>query len=96
MTIHEHLDETVSIRFGPHTVGRFDAGGEPLNPGAKGDRAARRDQPAAQEIAISPFPFAAVYTLNPHLSTPTDKPDISTWRRQLRAARLCAAGIHRV
>jgi hypothetical protein len=40
VTIHEHLDETVSIRFGPHTVGRFDAAGKPLLPGAKGERAA--------------------------------------------------------
>jgi transposase len=40
VTIHEHLDETVSIRFGPHTVGRFDAAGKPLAPGAKGERAA--------------------------------------------------------
>ena len=30
MTIHEHLDETVSIRFGPHVVGRFDREGEKL------------------------------------------------------------------
>ena len=30
VTIHEHLDETVSIRFGPHVVGRFDAKGEKL------------------------------------------------------------------
>ena len=27
VTIHEHLDGTVSIRYGPHVVGRFDAGG---------------------------------------------------------------------
>jgi transposase len=27
VTIHEHLDETVSIRFGPHVVGRFDRQG---------------------------------------------------------------------
>jgi hypothetical protein len=40
VTIHEHLDETVSIRFGPHTVGRFDAAGKPPTPGAKGERAA--------------------------------------------------------
>jgi hypothetical protein len=40
VTIHEHLDETVSIRFGPHTVGRFDAVGEPLISQAKGERAA--------------------------------------------------------
>src|ERR1700674_1504534 len=32
VTIHEHLDETVSIRFGPHTVGRYDADGHPLRP----------------------------------------------------------------
>src|ERR1022692_3682704 len=25
VTIHEHLDETVSIRYGPHVVGRFDS-----------------------------------------------------------------------
>jgi hypothetical protein len=30
VTIHEHLDETVSIRFGPHVVGRYTAEGEPL------------------------------------------------------------------
>ncbi len=27
VTIHEHLDETVSIRFGPHVVGRYDREG---------------------------------------------------------------------
>jgi transposase len=27
VTIHEHLDETVSIRFGPHVVGRFNPEG---------------------------------------------------------------------
>jgi transposase len=32
VTIHEHLDETVSIRYGPHVVGRFDRAGEKLNP----------------------------------------------------------------
>jgi len=30
VTIHEHLDETVSIRFGPHVVGRFDSKGMKL------------------------------------------------------------------
>ena len=30
MTIHEHLDETVSIRFGPHVVGRYSRTGERL------------------------------------------------------------------
>jgi len=31
VTIHEHLDETVSIRFGPHVVGRYDRQGEKLS-----------------------------------------------------------------
>src|SRR3954449_13592822 len=30
VTIHEHLDETVSIRFGPHVVGRYSRSGEAL------------------------------------------------------------------
>jgi transposase len=30
VTIHEHLDGNVSIRFGPHVVGRFDSQGEKL------------------------------------------------------------------
>jgi transposase len=30
VTIHEHLDGTVSIRFGPHLVGRYDDRGEPI------------------------------------------------------------------
>jgi len=31
VTIHEHLDETVSIRYGPHVVGRYSSGGEKLS-----------------------------------------------------------------
>ena len=38
VTIHEHLDGTVSIRWGPHVVGRFDAVGQPMT--EKGVRAA--------------------------------------------------------
>jgi hypothetical protein len=29
VTVHEHLDETVSITFGPHLVGRYTAAGQP-------------------------------------------------------------------
>jgi hypothetical protein len=29
VTLHEHLDETVSITFGPHRVGRYTADGQP-------------------------------------------------------------------
>jgi transposase len=40
VTIHEHLDGKVSMRYGPHTVGRFDAAGHALRPALKGERAA--------------------------------------------------------
>lgn len=39
VTIHEHLDGRVSIRFGPHVVGRYTAEGAPLT----GTRKARRE-----------------------------------------------------
>jgi transposase len=35
VTIHEHLDETVSITFGPHLVGRYNAAAAPLGPKTK-------------------------------------------------------------
>ena len=31
VTIHEHLDETISIRYGPHVVGRYSSSGEKLS-----------------------------------------------------------------
>jgi hypothetical protein len=40
VTIHEHLDGRVSVRWGPHTVGRFDADGKSMQPPAKKGRAA--------------------------------------------------------
>ena len=36
VTIHQHLDGRVSIRYGPHTVARFDAQGRPLRSAARG------------------------------------------------------------
>ena len=30
VTIHQHLDGSVSIRYGPHVVGRYDCDGQPL------------------------------------------------------------------
>jgi transposase len=38
VTIHEHLDETVSIRFGPHVVGHFDRDGNKLGPAIAKER----------------------------------------------------------
>jgi hypothetical protein len=36
VTIHEHLDQTVSIRFGPHVVGRYRADGQPIQKESRG------------------------------------------------------------
>ena len=38
VTIHEHLDESVSIRYGPHVVGRYSSMGETLNLGTSPKR----------------------------------------------------------
>jgi transposase len=38
VTIHEHLDETVSIRYGPHVVGHFDCNGNKLGPATAQER----------------------------------------------------------
>ena len=39
VTIHEHLDGNVSIRYGPHVVGRYGADGTPLQKGERGGKA---------------------------------------------------------
>jgi transposase len=41
VTIHEHLDGSVSIRFGPHVVGRYTAAGENQTAGASGKQEGR-------------------------------------------------------
>ena len=46
VTIHQHFDGTVSIRFGPHVVGRYDRDGNPLR--AK-DKTKRRGKDGSVE-----------------------------------------------
>jgi transposase len=38
VTIHEHLDGRISLRYGPHVVGRFDSQGRPRNKTASPER----------------------------------------------------------
>ena len=40
VTIHEHLNGTISIRYGPHVVGRYAADGQPLG-AVRGTRSSR-------------------------------------------------------
>jgi transposase len=61
--IHEHLDGLVSIRYGPHVIGRFDARCQPIRTGVPRKRAGRAEgaenQPAAaRKPLISPFPVS--------------------------------------
>ena len=41
VTIHEHLDGSVSIRFGPHVVGRYLAAWDKQQPGGSGNKQGR-------------------------------------------------------
>jgi transposase len=41
VTIHEHLNGTASMRYGPHVVGRYTAEGMPIGPGSKGNKDSR-------------------------------------------------------
>jgi hypothetical protein len=47
VTIHEHLDGNISLRYGPHVVGRYDDKGKTLDTSraATRSRSARRPQP---------------------------------------------------
>ena len=59
VTIHEHLDGTVSVRWGPHVVGRFSADGVPL-----GSRKTKTPN-GCGKVEISPT------TLDSHFPTAT-------------------------
>lgn len=48
VTIHEHLDGSISIRFGPHVVGRYAAHGEPQRIGrGRKNKDSEKDKPTA-------------------------------------------------
>jgi hypothetical protein len=68
VTIHEHLDGTVSMRYGPHVVGRFDASGAPLQAKtAKKPKGCGKVE-ISQTTRDSHFPTATT-TTNPSLTT---------------------------
>lgn len=76
VTIHEHLDGTVSVRLGPHVVGRFAADGMPL-----GGKTSKKPK-SCGKVEISPtardshFPTASTTTI----------PSLPTRRTSKRAA----------
>jgi transposase len=61
VTIHEHLDGTVSVRWGPHIVGRFDAEGRSLEAaaGKRRGRTSKAEQAACGSKEVDrPFPVS--------------------------------------
>ena len=63
VTIHEHLNGTVSVRYGPHLVGRFTANGAPLSAEtAKKPRGCGKVE-ISQTTRDSHFPTATTTTI---------------------------------
>jgi hypothetical protein len=56
VTIHEHLDGTVSIRYGPHVVGRFSREGQRLESGTKEKRRGKDGSVGTGENQRQVFP----------------------------------------
>ena len=55
VTVCEHLDGNVSVRWGPHIVGRFDAEGRPLeSKPSKAQKTACGSKEAERPIPVSP------------------------------------------
>src|SRR5271156_515641 len=49
VTIHEHLDESISIRYGPHVVGRYSSSGEKLSSTTAKERGGKGGSMEAEE-----------------------------------------------
>ena len=58
VTICEHLDGTVSVRWGPHVVGRFDAEGRPLEEKPGKRRTSPKRTACGSKDVDRPFPVS--------------------------------------
>jgi transposase len=71
VTVHRHLDTTLSVRYGPHTVGRFNAEGQSLEGATllgRGNGARRGPQTARPTARLENSPRPRVS----HISTAPD------------------------
>ncbi len=61
VTVYEHLDGTLSVGYGPHLVGRFNANGIPLLEPRRRGRAVEKTGAARpwKTLRVSHFPTAA-------------------------------------
>jgi transposase len=92
VTIHEHLDGTVSIRFGPHVVGQFTADGEPISHkgperrGKGGSMETGENQKQVFSASHTPLGIAQK-THDSHFPTaPMTGPQLRTKKKAARAA----------
>jgi hypothetical protein len=93
VTIHEHLDETVSIRFGPHVVGRYDRDGEKLTGATTGKRRGKggsmeagENQKQVSSVSHTPLGISQK-TRDSHFPTaPTAVPLLKLKKRAARPA----------
>jgi transposase len=76
VTIHEHLDGTVSMRYGPHVVGRFSVNGAALR-----DQATKKTK-GCGKVKISPTPRDSHFPT----ATTTTIPSLSKGKTSKRAA----------
>ena len=59
VTVHQHLDGTLSIRYGPHSLGRYTATGEPIaNMAARRTMEKTAASPPWKTLRVSHFPTA--------------------------------------
>jgi transposase len=90
VTIHEHLDGTVSIRFGPHVVGRYAADGTSIPKGRRRQEEGRGKGGPVEVVenrsAVSPHshrPLEIPPSRDSHFSTaPTMRPKVSLKTRK--------------
>ena len=87
VTIHEHLDSTVSIRFGPHVVGRFGPDGVPLE-----KQSERRGKGASVEAGENPKAVSSASHTHLEISPmrdshfPTAPPTARLGKQKIKAA----------
>jgi hypothetical protein len=90
VTIHEHLDGTVSVRFGPHVVGRFTADGTSLantkeRRGKGGSMEAGENQKQVSSRSHTPLEISPT-TRDSHFSTAPTSVKVVKKKKAARAA----------
>jgi hypothetical protein len=91
VVIHEHLDGTISIRFGPHVVGRFEASGTAIGTvhacgGKGGSMEAGQNQNPVSTVSHTPLEIPQK-TRDSHFPTPSITVDVlKSKKRAARAA----------